>query len=133
MKKEISFGTWLYKKRRSMDLSRKAFADQVGCAQVTLRRIENDTLKPSKELALILLEKVGIPEHERPQWVQYARGLAGYPEKNVVASPTKPMTNLPFLLTTFIGREKEQTEIIQHMNKYRLVTLTGSGGVGFAQ
>lgn len=130
MKKEISFGVWLYKQRRSLDLTRKAFADQVGCAEVTLRRIENDTLKPSKELAFILLETLGIPEHERLQWVQFARGHAEYPEQPLASFPAKSLTNLPLLLTTFIGREKEQAEIIKHINKYRLVTLTGSGGVG---
>jgi predicted ATPase/transcriptional regulator with XRE-family HTH domain len=130
MKKESSFGAWLYKQRRSLDLTRKAFADQVGCAQVTLRRIENDTLKPSKELALVLLEKLGIPEHERPQWVQFARGLTEHPDQAVDSAPAKPLTNLPSMLTTFIGRQKAQVEIINHLNKYRLVSLTGPGGVG---
>ncbi|MBK7456106.1 MAG: PhoH family protein [Anaerolineales bacterium] len=38
--------------------------------------------------------------------------------------------NLPASLTTFIGREKEQADVIQLLKKHRLVTLTGSGGVG---
>ena len=38
--------------------------------------------------------------------------------------------NLPAFLTTFIGREKEQAEILQLIRTHRLVTLTGSGGVG---
>jgi len=130
MKKELSFGTWLYHQRRALDLTRKALASQVGCAEVTLRRIENGALKPSKELAYILLEKIGVPESERAQWVQFARGLTEYPEQPPASSPSKSLTNLPSLLTTFIGREKAQAEIIQHVNKYRLVTLTGSGGVG---
>lgn len=29
-----------------------------------------------------------------------------------------------------MAAKKEQAEIVQHLNKYRLVTLTGSGGVG---
>ena len=81
MQEEISFGVWLRKQRRALYLTRHAFADRVGCAEVTLRRIENGSLKPSKELTLILLEKIGIPEHERPQWVAFARGLTGLPTK----------------------------------------------------
>src|SRR5215216_1806497 len=42
----------------------------------------------------------------------------------------KPITNLPAPLTTFIGREKEQADVIRLITKQRLVTLTGSGGVG---
>jgi predicted ATPase len=127
---EITFGSWLRKQRRMQDITRQALADQAGCAEITLRRIENGTLKPSKELTSILLEKLGIPEHERPQLVQFARGLTEHPERPVSPSPAKLLTNLPALLTTFIGRENERAEIIQALNKHRLVTLTGSGGVG---
>lgn len=38
--------------------------------------------------------------------------------------------NLPTQLTSFIGREKEITEIKNELGNHRLVTLTGSGGTG---
>ena len=38
--------------------------------------------------------------------------------------------NLPIPLTSFIGREKEVQKLITLIEKHRLVTLTGSGGVG---
>jgi predicted ATPase/class 3 adenylate cyclase len=38
--------------------------------------------------------------------------------------------NLPAQLTSFVGREKEATEIKALLNSARLVTLTGSGGTG---
>ena len=38
--------------------------------------------------------------------------------------------NLPAQLSTFIGREKEMGQIKKKLEKHRLVTLTGSGGVG---
>ncbi len=131
MTENISFGTWLRQRRRALDLTQQAFADQVGCARITLSRIEADTLKPSKELALILLEKVSIPPSERGQWVRFARGQSSLPSKAIQRlTPTRPQTNLPASLTSFIGREKEQKEIIKLIGKHRLVTLTGSGGVG---
>src|SRR5215216_1603235 len=109
MQEEISFGEWLRKQRRALDLSRQAFADQVGCAAVTLRRIESGTLKPSKELANTLLEKLGIPEAERPQWISFARGVSDFP---LAQSPSsdKPISKIPAQLTTFMGLEKEQSE-----------------------
>ena len=127
---EISFGEWLRKQRRARDLTRQALADQAGCAEITLRRIENGTLKPSKELAQILLEKLGIPEFERPQWILFARGLSSFPIQPIDSLASKPVSNLPASLTTFIGRDKEQAEIIKLVRKYRLTTLTGPGGVG---
>jgi predicted ATPase/DNA-binding XRE family transcriptional regulator len=129
MQEEISFGIWLRKQRRALDLSRQAFADQVGCAEVTLRRIEAGTLKPSQELASLLVEQLGIPEAERSQWISFARGLSDFPSQSHLSS-NKPKSNLPAPLTSFIGREKEQAEVIQLITKHRLVTLTGSGGVG---
>jgi DNA-binding SARP family transcriptional activator len=38
--------------------------------------------------------------------------------------------NIPIPLTSFIGREKELKEVAGLLSKNRLVTLTGSGGVG---
>jgi Predicted ATPase len=129
MKEEISFGVWLRKQRRALDLTRQAFANQVGCAEVTLRRIEAGTLKPSKELVSILLEKLGIPQAEWPEWISFARGGSSFPEPSIPLSK-KSITNLPVPITTFIGREKEQSDIFDLMANHRLVTLTGSGGVG---
>ncbi len=129
MQEEISFGTWLRKQRRALDLSQKALADQVGCAEVTLRRIETDRLKPSKALANIILEKIGIPDADRPQWISFARGLSGFPTSTTPSS-NEPITNLPTPLTTFIGREKEQADVMKLIAKHRLVTLTGAGGIG---
>jgi predicted ATPase/DNA-binding SARP family transcriptional activator len=41
-----------------------------------------------------------------------------------------PPHNLPLQLSTFIGREKQQNEMIQLIAKRRLVTLVGAGGIG---
>jgi predicted ATPase/DNA-binding SARP family transcriptional activator len=38
--------------------------------------------------------------------------------------------NLPLRMTSFIGREQEIREVRELISNYRLVTLTGSGGVG---
>jgi predicted ATPase/DNA-binding XRE family transcriptional regulator len=130
MQEETSFGKWLRKQRRALDLSRQALADQAGCAEVTLRRIEAGTLKPSRELASILLEQLGIPELKRERWISFARGTGSLPTEHPVAHDNQPVTNLPAALTSFIGREKEQADVIRLLDKHRLVTLTGSGGVG---
>lgn len=127
---KISFGTWLRRQRRGRDLSRQALADQVGCAEITLRRIESGSLKPSRELARLLLEQFEIAKEELESWILFARGVSGIPKQSDDAAPTSSRSNLPVFLTHFVGREKEQDEIIQLLNKNRLVTLTGPGGVG---
>ena len=131
MPESISFGTWLRQQRRSRDLTQKALAHQVGCAEITLRRMEADEYKPSSELANVLFEKLEIPETERYQWVRFARGLTEFPDhQNKPVTIQGQNTNLPLSLTSFIGREKEQDEVINLIKKNRLVTLAGVGGIG---
>src|SRR5512136_1710399 len=100
----MPFGIWLRGERRRLDLSRKALADRAGCAEITLRRIESGTLKPSRELANTLLEQVGIPASEHDRWIPFARGLSGYPNQPAGLLEARPRSNLPVFLTTFVGR-----------------------------
>jgi len=123
---EDTFGEWLRKRRRELDLTQQALADQAGCTRITLRRIEANTLKPSQTLAEVLLKKLGVPGSERAAWVRFARGLTGHPARNW----SQLRTNLPSQLTSFIGREKEIIEIKEALIEHRLVTLTGAGGTG---
>ena len=127
---EISFGEWVHQRRRLLDLTQQELADQVGCARITLRRIESGALKPSKELALILLDKLGASQTEHEAWLRFARGLSGFPEQPSDSLASKPRTNLPTALTSFVGREKECNEVTKLLKSHRLVTLTGTGGIG---
>ena len=43
---------------------------------------------------------------------------------------TPPQHNLPHQLSSFIGREKEQSDVTKLIAKNRLVTLVGTGGIG---
>ncbi len=113
-----------------MDLTQQELADQAGCARITLSRIEAGTLKPSKELALILLDKLGIPKQEQSKWLPFVRGLSGYPSEPLDRPAKQALSNLPIPLTSLVGREKERSEVVSLINTHRLVTLTGSGGVG---
>ncbi|MFO7684138.1 MAG: BTAD domain-containing putative transcriptional regulator [Chloroflexota bacterium] len=75
------------------------------------------------------------PEPETISLVEAIR--AGEPVKPLPVSSHQPAHkldpprhNLPKLLTSFIGREKEMEEIADLVARYRLVTLTGVGGIG---
>jgi DNA-binding SARP family transcriptional activator len=46
------------------------------------------------------------------------------------AVPASRRHNLPFLLTSFVGRERETQAVLDLLKKYRLVTLSGPGGCG---
>jgi predicted ATPase/class 3 adenylate cyclase len=71
------------------------------------------------------LKDLLLPEH------LYQLNTAGLPTSFPPLKTSEvSLTNLPSQLSTFIGREKEIEQIKQRLEKNRLVTLTGSGGVG---
>ncbi len=49
---------------------------------------------------------------------------------NSPPAPPSRVSNLPVLLTRFIGRERESVQVKQLLSTTRLLTLTGSGGCG---
>jgi predicted ATPase/class 3 adenylate cyclase len=69
----------------------------------------------------------GIPGVERVYQLAHEGLRRDFPALATVASAP---SNLPAELTSFIGRERELTEILSLMDDHRLVTLTGEGGAG---
>ncbi len=61
--------------------------------------------------------------------VNRGEGTAAEPPRALPARDRGP-NNLPDLLTSFVGREREATEVRRLLAQSRLVTLTGSGGCG---
>ena len=45
MDSTASFGYWLRRRRKALDLTQEALARQVGCAVITIRKIEADELR----------------------------------------------------------------------------------------
>src|SRR6476619_5415062 len=73
----FSFGEWLKQRRSALLLSRDQLAQQVGCAEVTLRKIEADERRPSLLVAERLADLLELRADERTLFLQVARGLVG--------------------------------------------------------
>jgi predicted ATPase/transcriptional regulator with XRE-family HTH domain len=124
------FGEWLRKQRRLQDLTQQELANEVGCARVTLRRIEAGTLRPSRELSKVFLDRFGIPAGQQEEWIRFARGLAPMPGTASPPVSSVRTSNLPVSPTSFVGREKEKNEIAFLSERYPLVTILGAAGIG---
>ena len=74
-----TFGEWLKARRQALDLTRVQVAQQIGCAEITLGKIERDQRRPSKQIAELLASALHIPDEAREQFVQFARGSGGPP------------------------------------------------------
>jgi len=132
---EVSFGEWLKRQRNSRGLTQEQLAHQIGCATITLRKIESEERRPSAAIVEQLGKIFEIPQKEQPNFLKFARGdWTKSPSTSSDEKPWQfsksPRTNLPEPLTSFIGREKELVDVINLITKHRLVTLIGPGGVG---
>ena len=68
-----SFGYWLRRRRKALDLTQGALAQKVCCSQAAIKKIEAEERRPSKGLAQRLAEHLAIPVAERAAFLAAAR------------------------------------------------------------
>jgi predicted ATPase/transcriptional regulator with XRE-family HTH domain len=156
MDADPSFGRWLKRRRKALDLTQDQLARQVSCAVGTIRKLEADALQPSREIAGRLAERLAIPIEARADFIAFARGrthtgefiLSGQPLDQLVwrrsistveappgqppGSEPAPRYPLPVPLTPLIGRAREVSAVSATLQRadVRLLTLLGPPGVG---
>ena len=145
MEAEISFGRWLRQRRKALDLTQEALADRVGCSVSAIRKIESDERRPSRQIAGLLAECLGVPPEEREAFMKVARAelrverLSAPMVSSTATTPPEtetlgrtPTVSLPSPPTPLIGRESELAALSRLLGdaECRLVTLSGPGGIG---
>jgi predicted ATPase/transcriptional regulator with XRE-family HTH domain len=141
----LSLGLWIKRRRRALDLTQDALATLVGCSKDLIVKIEGDARRPSREIAALLVEHLELAPEEREDFIRCARAEMAVDR---LPSPTRsvprpalsharmpqavPRHNLPAQLSSFLGREREMSELSALLEQpfVRLVTLTGTGGTG---
>src|SRR5262245_56923704 len=127
------FGSWLRQRRKALDLTQVDLADQVGCSVITIKKIEADERRPSKQITERMADVLAIASAERADFVAFARrSVASLPAPPVQRAAPTPSHNLPSQLSTFIGRADELAQIAKWIDNpaCRLLTLVGPGGIG---
>jgi predicted ATPase/DNA-binding XRE family transcriptional regulator len=136
MEREASFGGQIKARRKALDLTQEALAQRVGCALSTLKKIEAGVLRPSRQVAERLADRLELSLEERSTFVRLARQMParGAATKPAGASSGRaaPQRTLPLPLTPLIGRasELERLRSILLHSDVRLLTITGPPGVG---
>ncbi len=129
-----SFGYWVRRRRKALDLTQEELARRVGCAMVTLRKIEADERRPSHLMAERLAECLALPAEEIPTFLAVAAGekLPGRLKLSAQPEAGKMIGNLPTPMTPLVGRTAEMAAITHCLRRkdVRLHTLTGPVGVG---
>ncbi|MBA3943700.1 MAG: helix-turn-helix domain-containing protein [Herpetosiphonaceae bacterium] len=91
----VSFGRILKDLRRARDLTQEELARLVACAAITIKKIEADALRPSRQIVERLADVLAVAGEERIGFIQLARTSA----RNGHSAPT-PLTLDPLTALT---------------------------------
>jgi predicted ATPase/transcriptional regulator with XRE-family HTH domain len=131
-----SFGYWVRRQRKALDLTRVELASQVNCATETIKKIERDERRPSYQIAKLLAIALAVPPEELERFLQIARGEHPVDGLHLASQPLHPLAaslhNFPASLTPFVGRKIEIETITSLIldPACRLLNIVGPGGIG---
>ncbi len=122
----VSFGYWLRRRRKALDLTQAELAAKTGCAVTTIKKLEADARRPSRQLAERLAEALALPDAAQ----QMLPAEAPLPPISPGAESLPPAPPAP--PGPLIGRARELAQLRAYLleGSTRLLTLTGPGGVG---
>ncbi len=69
----LSFGLWIKRRRKVLDLTQDALAALVGCSKDLIVKIEGDARRPSREVAALLATHLQLALEERDDFIRCAR------------------------------------------------------------
>jgi len=131
----FSFGYWLRRRRKALDLTQQELAQRVGYAVDTIRKLEGDARRPARQMADRLADALEIAPAERAAFLKAARAELATDRLAILPPPSTPhatrVANLPAPPTPLIGRKHEIAAVCALLQAdVRLLTLIGPGGVG---
>lgn len=141
MEQFISFGDWVRRRRKIMDMTQVELSYNVSCSISMLRKIERDERRPSKQLAELLADQLVIEGTHKQSFLQMARGqfvsrppdptrTSSIPLRAVVDTTIEREDRAPF-----VARERELHQLNDHLEKAmsghgRMVFIAGEVGRG---
>ena len=139
-----SFDDWIRQRRKALDMTQAELAARVGCAVVTIKKIEQATRRPSRQMAELLAEALAIPKAERDVFLRLARHQYVAPGAMPSVSGEAPRAVGDEMLATvdesarpgtFVGREEEMARLEAHLigarnGSGRIVLISGEAGYG---
>ncbi len=116
MNEDVTFGQVVKERRSAFGLTQTELARRVGCAAITIRKIEADDLRPSVQMAELIAMALNVPEAEQLAFVRLARASRA---PSPIPTPS-PMSD-EIGLTDLSGRA---------VKGFQLREKIGSGGYG---
>jgi non-specific serine/threonine protein kinase len=120
----------LRRHRQASGLSQEDLAERSGLSVQAISALERGVRRaPYRDTIDLLADALGLADEDRARIhtaVSRRRGAAVPP----VGDFDNGTTQLPQPITSFVGRQHEQTLVDRLLESARLLTLTGAGGVG---
>jgi len=126
-----AFGELLKGYRLAAGLTQEALAERAGLGVRSVQAVEGGGSRPRRDTLRRLADALALGASERA--LLLAAGTPAprrSPAGDVPAPPSPARHNLPLAPSALIGREAERAVVLALLGEARLVTLTGSGGVG---
>ena len=125
-----SFGELLRIYRARSGLSQEALAERARISTTAIGALERGQRRaPYHATIAQLAQALSLAPHERESLERAANAARGRAQRIRAKATTSPAHNLPVALTSFIDRDA-RSEIVSLVKANRLVTVTGSAGVG---
>jgi predicted ATPase/class 3 adenylate cyclase len=108
MDRTSSFGYWLRRRRKALDLTQAELAQRVSCSLDLIQKIEADARRPSRQLAEKLADFLGLDADQRLAFVQAARAERTVDRLALPSQPVEqPVVTLPQGTITFLFSDIE--------------------------
>ena len=139
-----SFGYWLRRRRKALDLTQEALAQRVSCSGFAIRKIEADERRPSLRLAERLAAMLVIPAEERREFLEAARAVRATNRLRLDEMPLSTDVHVGQSnasihsssdATPFVGRAREYTQLTGLISRLTAgaghsVLIEGEPGIG---
>jgi predicted ATPase/plasmid maintenance system antidote protein VapI len=125
----LPFGDLLRRHRLAQGISQEALAERAKISVGAVGALEQGARRaPYRDTVSRLADALGVSPEVRRELEAAAERGRGRQDRLEAQSISK--NNLPTGLTSFLGRQDEIARIEEMLETSRLVTLTGSGGIG---
>jgi predicted ATPase len=126
-----SFGALLRRLRVAGNLSQEALAEAARMSVAAISAYERGLRSaPHRESMTLLADALGLSGAARREFEAAGRRKSKPRLLSDQATSDRAIGNIPVETSSFVGREIELAQLVQHIRLERFVTVTGTGGIG---
>jgi predicted ATPase/DNA-binding XRE family transcriptional regulator len=129
--RDVSFGDLLREGRLQAGLSQEQLAEMAGISVAAISALERGSRRaPYSHTVALLVKALRLNPEERLAFEAVAQAARVRRRVHEPEAAKRLQKNIPLSSTSLLGREDDITKTIAALAEFRVVTVTGSGGIG---